>query len=79
MKALNKRLAAAEAAQPQNKPRLVCIKTTMGVDADTSALLHAAGVQANLHDTLVLIRKPEGTGGPDRVLSVNGNVIDEHS
>lgn len=68
MSGLGKRLAVVE-ARSDGSARLICIKGTDGVAMDTDKVLSTAGLTARPADTLVIINKPIGIGGEDRVLS----------
>lgn len=69
MSSLGKRLALLEGLQPHNQPRYICIKATEGRQADVGAIMRASGLAPRDADTVVVINKPVGTGGEDRVLS----------
>lgn len=68
MRALNKRLAAVEDRQPHKRPRVICLKGTEGEETDTAGIMEAAGLAPSAEDAVVVIKKPAGTGGEDRVL-----------
>lgn len=69
MRGVATRLAALEARQPVNRARCICIKATDGQPADVGIIMQAAGLEPRAADTVVIINKPAGTGGADRVLS----------
>lgn len=69
MSSLGKRLALLEGLQPHKQPRCICIKVTTGRQADVEAIMRSSGLEPHDADTVVIINKPVGTGGEDRVLS----------
>ena len=75
MSALERRLGAIERRRSDQLGRLVCIKGTEGSESHTAELMKAAGLEPRPADEVVVICKPAGTGGADRVLSINGKAV----